>query len=540
MIKLPISSINFYSNFYKKFTDGESFIESRFRSRNLLDDETYLQKKAQSFSARKRSLQIISKSMQNLHLTDKQTQNLNSITQHNTLFVTAGQQVGFLGGPLYTALKIATTISWAKRLKLRHPKLNFLPLFWLEDNDHDIKEASEINIFDTNYNPKFFSCKLNSSPNTPTSQLQFTNEINSIIEDVINSLPHSAEKPNTTEFLKSIYVPQKNWSQAMLDFYQEIFATDGLLFARSSECRETGAVQELARINFAHRTNATELFEILSLSKAILKEEGFKVSINLDYFNYCKHTDGHRYSIKTTDKLNVFSINNVEFDYDAIISDINLHPENYSPKAILRPIFQEICFPSALYVLGPGELEYHSVLKEAYDFFKVDFPPVASRAVACFLQPRYSDFLREEELPIEAFFKQNNDFEHFLSEIVEPDFSENIFSSVKVDLEEVFSKLSPVLKEAEPSLERTNYAYKHKTFELIDNLHKKYVSALKKKNSDKITKLRKIRNIILPNEHLQERSISPLNFINFYGSKNFAKILNEIADNFVKDFVIYS
>jgi len=44
----------------------------------------------------------------------------------------------------------------------------------------------------------------------------------------------------------------------------------------------------------------------------------------------------------------------------------------------------------------------------------------------------------------------------------------------------------------------------------------------------------------LPNEHLQERSISPLNFINFYGSKNFAKILNEIADNFVKDFIIYS
>lgn len=540
MIELPINSIDFYSNFYKKFLECDSFILNRFSNITILENEAYLKEKSKSFSSRERSLKIIKKSMLNLHLTASQIENLSAVEKNNTLFVTTGQQVGFLGGPLYTALKVATAISWAKRLNRKHKGINFVPLFWLEDNDHDTKEASEIYVFDAYYNANFFSCNQNFTSNKPISDLHFTAEISSIIEEVINCLPHSAEKQATAEFLRCIYKPMKSWSQAMLDFYQAIFGAEGLLFARSSECRESGAVMDLACVNFSNNSSTENLFEILNKSKTILQSAGYKVSINHDYFNYCKHTEGQRFSIKSTSNPNIFTINHVEFDYQEIVNDIRKHPENYSPKAVLRPIFQEFCFPSALYVLGPGELEYHSILKEAYQFFNVDFPPVASRAVACFLQPRYLEFLQDEGLPIDEFFKQMKDFEHFLSEMVEPDFSEQVFDESKNEIAGVFDKLNPILINAEPSLERTNEAYKHKTLELIDNLHKKYVSALKKKNADKITKLRKIRNMILPNEQLQERTISPINFINYYGMKNFTKILNEIADNFVKDFKIYS
>ena len=60
--------------------------------------------------------------------------------------VITGQQPGFLGGPLYTLLKVATCIAVAEaRSRAGRPTV---PLFWSGDDDDDLNEALAVRVWD--------------------------------------------------------------------------------------------------------------------------------------------------------------------------------------------------------------------------------------------------------------------------------------------------------------------------------------------------------------------------------------------------------
>lgn len=541
MIFLDFSKIPQNGEFFCKFIRGEKFAQSRFAEFSKIEDKQFLSHKAQNFPNRQIARWIIAETMQSLDLSEKQRENISQVSAANTLFVSTGQQVGFLGGALYTCLKIATAINIAKKLQQQHPEIQFIPIFWLEDNDHDAKESAEVYIFDANHHIRLFHPDYSTCENTPVSELVFDEKIEETLGEVIEALPYSQNKQELADTLRSIYTKGKRWTDAMLEFYQTLFKNEGLLFASAATARKSGAIARLAEVNFASQNSFEQLFDIFSQNRVLLENNGHTVNISIDYFNYCKHLANKRYSIRTVSPENsLYSINHAIHTYSEIVSDMHQNPADYSPKAILRPIFQEVCFPSAASVLGPGEISYFAMLKEAYEFFGVDFPPVSNRAMACFVPERHIHFLEQNGFDLAHFFEPANKFEQFLSSLVINDVSEGIFEQVKHEIQQNFSQLTDLLINADPSLVRTQESYAHKTTELIENLQKKYVAALKKKNADFIGKLRKIHEIILPNERLQERQISPINFINIYGFDNFSKILNEIADNYVKGFIVYT
>ena len=68
--------------------------------------------------------------------------NIEQLTNENTFAVVTGQQVGLYTGPLYTILKTISTVKLAKELKEKFPQFNFVPIFWLESEDHDLDEAN--------------------------------------------------------------------------------------------------------------------------------------------------------------------------------------------------------------------------------------------------------------------------------------------------------------------------------------------------------------------------------------------------------------
>ena len=65
--------------------------------------------------------------------------NAELLAQSNCAAVLTGQQIGMLGGPLYTIIKAQAAIQWAERLSdiLEIP---VVPIFWMEGEDHDFQE----------------------------------------------------------------------------------------------------------------------------------------------------------------------------------------------------------------------------------------------------------------------------------------------------------------------------------------------------------------------------------------------------------------
>src|SRR3990170_3865403 len=75
---------------------------------------------------------------------DKTFRHIDSLAEESTYAVVTGQQVGIAGGPLYTLYKTITAIKLAAKLSELHPTMNFVPVFWLEGEDHDLEEMNAV------------------------------------------------------------------------------------------------------------------------------------------------------------------------------------------------------------------------------------------------------------------------------------------------------------------------------------------------------------------------------------------------------------
>jgi uncharacterized protein YllA (UPF0747 family) len=78
----------------------------------------------------------------------KTLRNIELLDKEKTIAVVTGQQLGILGGPLYTIYKIVTTLRLASQFTERYDEYKFVPVFWLEGDDHDFNEVRSINLFD--------------------------------------------------------------------------------------------------------------------------------------------------------------------------------------------------------------------------------------------------------------------------------------------------------------------------------------------------------------------------------------------------------
>ena len=113
--KLNIKSLNGFSKIFNDFVNNNDFIKSRFPN-NFHINRSFLESKANSFNNRNKLTNIINLSMNCITYSEKQINKLEKIKLSNTLTVTTGQQVGFLGGPIYTFLKISSVIRYSQKM----------------------------------------------------------------------------------------------------------------------------------------------------------------------------------------------------------------------------------------------------------------------------------------------------------------------------------------------------------------------------------------------------------------------------------------
>ncbi len=62
---------------------------------------------------------------------EKLLRNIELLDKEKTIAVVTGQQLGILGGPLYTIYKILPAIRLANQFTERYDEYKFIPVFWL-------------------------------------------------------------------------------------------------------------------------------------------------------------------------------------------------------------------------------------------------------------------------------------------------------------------------------------------------------------------------------------------------------------------------
>ncbi|MCL4539063.1 MAG: bacillithiol biosynthesis cysteine-adding enzyme BshC, partial [Bacteroidetes bacterium] len=95
---------------------------------------------------RQRTVEILRKQNIRLNSSPAFEEALELLSRDNAVCIVTGQQVGLFCGPLYSLFKTISAVKLSAELKERFPEFEFVPVFWLEGDDHDLEESNHIHL----------------------------------------------------------------------------------------------------------------------------------------------------------------------------------------------------------------------------------------------------------------------------------------------------------------------------------------------------------------------------------------------------------
>jgi bacillithiol biosynthesis cysteine-adding enzyme BshC len=192
-------------------------------------------------------------------------------------------------------------------------------------------------------------------------------------------------------------------------------------------------------------------------------------------------------------------------------------PERLSPNVALRPIVQDTLFPTLAYVAGPGELAYFGQLKPVYEMFDVPMPVIVPRATLSLLEPRIAQLLARFHLGLSDLTAEPEQLaSRILRAQLPPDLGA-MLAAARQGVDDIFRRVGDAVAAVDSTLRATAGQTSGHIKGHLDQLEKKAVQALKRREADTGQQLQRLRDALMPGGKLQERVYPVLPYLAKYG-----------------------
>ncbi|MDM1370413.1 bacillithiol biosynthesis cysteine-adding enzyme BshC [Myroides marinus] len=428
----------------------------------------------------------------NTKASDKTLDNIHALAQENTFTVTTGHQLNLFTGPLYFLYKIISVINLAKELKAKYPTDNFVPVYWMATEDHDFEE---INHF-------VFEEKVicwNRESKGPVGRLS-TEGLDKVFEVFKSHIGVGTNATRIKELFENAYLKHDNLTDATRYLANELFAAYGLVIIDGDDA-------ELKKLFVPHiKEELINQSAIKEVEKSYATLADYFIQVNPREINLFYILDNLRERIIFEDE--VYKVNNtsITLSKEAILEELDKHPERFSPNVILRPLYQEVILPNLCYTGGGGELAYWLELKKVFDLHKVTFPMLLLRNSVLLATSKQVDKLDKLDLTWKDVFTKQG-------QLINAKTKE--FSSIQFDfeeqrkfLEEQFKTLENIALQTDKSFIGAVNAQKVKQLKGLENLEKRLQKAEKRNHAEKLERITLLQNELFPNNSLQERIVN--------------------------------
>ncbi len=446
------------------------------------------------------------------------------------LAIVTGQQVGILGGPLYTLYKALSAVRVARNASalLERP---VVPLFWMDTDDQDFDEVRHAHLIgasgelvSVHYETDGVESRI------PVGGRRLGPAIEKVLDDASRALPDSEFKAELLQALE-VYAPGRTLAQAFGGFLLCLTRGTGLAIVDPSSPALKRLAVDLFRRELRRgqesRERVRETTRKLVAAGYHAQASPADSQLNLSYARPERHpigVDGP--ALRLAPEGEAQSIEEVE----RLLTE---EPQAFSPNVLLRPVYQDTLLPTLAYIAGPSELAYFAQLRGLYDHFGVTMPLVAPRASFTVVERPQARFLERYEVDLTRL---NSDDESLLNEILRrhsPPRLEEDLTRAQTCLQEITSALERDLAEVDPTLVPTVASTRGKLFHHLKELEGKALRAVKRKNETVRGQFLATRTALFPGFEMQERKLSPLVFFSKYGW-HFARMVEEGADPAVK------
>ncbi len=462
-------------------------------------------------------VRILTEQNKDIHCGIKTLANIDLLGNENTVAIVTGQQLGLFTGPLYTLYKTITAIQLAEKLTSEYPDFNFVPVFWVEGEDHDFEEVNHAftispsnQITKIEYLPGGKPLERNSGS---VANIAFDEFIDQSLSALENSLQETEFKTNLISEVRSHYKTGTTFSKAFLGLMNRYFEDSGIVFLNPLHPEFKQILKPIFQKEISSITKISQLV----IDKSAELEEHYHAQIKSKPLNlFMFHKDG-RYHIEPREVD--FSLKGTRrfLSKEEIGSLVDQSPELFSPNVVLRPICQDTLLPTLAYVAGPSEIAYFAQLKPVYDFFHVPMPIIYPRATATILEEKSKSVLEKYQIEIEQIF---SGIEPILMRVSEQG------SEVKVDalFESISKTVHDRIQEARFGIQQIDATLAGSVDSTIAKIDS-YLAVLKEKTQKaqlrrqevSVRQVQKAAAILRPNDNFQERVLNVTYFLNKYG-----------------------
>jgi uncharacterized protein YllA (UPF0747 family) len=184
-------------------------------------------------------------------------------------------------------------------------------------------------------------------------------------------------------------------------------------------------------------------------------------------------------------------------------SELQLHPERFSPNVILRGLFQETILPNLAFIGGGGETAYWVEFKALFAYYRVPFPGLILRNSFLLIDRQGQEKIDRAGLSPNELFKSAEDL---VGDIVRRE-SEHPLSLEReiTEANRYYEALKALTRPVDPSLEQHVEALQARALDPIRTLEKKLLKAEKRKYGDLQRQVNALKASLFPTGSLQER-----------------------------------
>jgi uncharacterized protein YllA (UPF0747 family) len=280
--------------------------------------------------------------------------------------VVTGQQIGLLGGPLYTTYKVLGAIYHADRI-------NGKAIYWLETNDADFNEINHIDYLDAQGQLRTLTWDIHSQGYS-CGFIEIDASLVEILGTFFSTIRQTDFTPGLKDMALDCYTPGRTLGEASQMLAAELFG------------------QYDTRIFTPFETDFRKFSQEILLKEAERTPDGGQCNC------FCMVGKQRKTIFRKGGKYQL---------REGTVVDLTKH--ELVPGVRIRSVCQDAYFHTHTYVAGPGEVKYLSELGPVFQFYDVKPAAVQRRMSIYLIEPRVQRLMKRTGLSLDQVVESSRE-----------------------------------------------------------------------------------------------------------------------------------